>query len=274
MLQLADHPETSTLRCMIDSDLEKLNALHKLFGWLPNSERSEKQKLWHHPWFQFDALPWTLFRYYLVNSRIRPSEEVLRLKREKLEEVGRDWRSFTDYILHTVFSRACDDVDEIATSNLRCSPGITEGDISLKCSNFSRKKKVLNFALHDGSNEETLQLVFIPNEFPYNLSNGFHWTLWYNTPTQPYENERITEDISVKLTGCHEEDEETDFGWYVTLLTLLCFWSLNVVNFCHVTLTQLRISRQTKLLSPPQFLLYFCTLTVVLSYPVGTSIPA
>ena len=158
-----------------------------------------------------------------MNSRIRPSEEVLRLKREKLEEVGRDWRSFTDYILHTVFSRACDDVDEIATSNLRCSPGITEGDISLKCSNFSRKKKVLNFALHDGSNEETLQLVFIPNEFPYNLSNGFHWTLWYNTPTQPYENERITEDISVKLTGCHEEDEETDFGWYVTLLTLLCF---------------------------------------------------
>jgi hypothetical protein len=115
----------------------------------------------------------------------------LRLKREKLEEIGRDWRSFTDYILHTVFSRACDDVDENATSNLRCSPGITEDDISLKCSDFSRKKKVLNFALHDGSNEETLQLVFIPNEFPYNLSNGFHWTLWYNTPTQPYENERI-----------------------------------------------------------------------------------
>ena len=58
---------------------------------------------------------------------------------------------------------------------------------------------------------------------PYNLSNGFHWTLWYNTPTQPYENKRITEDISVNLTGCNEEDEETDFGWYVTLLTLLCF---------------------------------------------------
>lgn len=167
-----------------------------------------------------------------MDSRIRPSEAVLRLKREKLEEIGRDWRSFIDYILNTVFSRACDDVDEIATSNLRCSFGTTE-----EFSNFSRKKKVLNVALHDGSNEETLQLVFIPNEFPYNLSNGFHWTLWYNTPTQPYENERITEDISFKLKGCHEEDEETDFGWYVTL-TLLCFSAVNVVNFCHITLTQ------------------------------------
>ena len=131
------------------------------------------------------------------------------LKREKLGEIDRDWRSFTDYVLHTVFLRDFTDFDN--SSNLRCHLSTTKEDINYKHSTF--KKEVLNQALFDGINEETLQLVFIPNEFPYNLANGSHWTLWYNTSTQPYDNDRITEDISAKLRGCQGDDEEVDFGW-------------------------------------------------------------
>ena len=79
----------------------------------------------------------------------------------------------------------------------------------------------LNQALFDGISKETLQLVFIPNEFPYNLANGSHWTLWYNTSTQPYSNDRITEDISVKLRGCQGDDKEVDFGWCVVVINFL-----------------------------------------------------
>ena len=177
-----------------------------------------------------------------MNSRVRPSDEVLRLKREKLIEIDRDWRSFTDYILHSVFLRACADVNENATSKLQRHLVMTkedklQEDISHKNTKKFTKKEVLNHALCDGSNEETLQLAFFPNEFPYNLENGFHWTLWYNTPTQPYDNERITEDIIAKLRGCQDRDEEIDFGWYVTLLNFLNMCVVNLVSYCDVIQT-------------------------------------
>lgn len=149
------------------------------------------------------------------------------LKREKLGEIDRDWRSFTDYILHTVFLRDCTDVDNDTTSNLRCHLSTTTEDINSKHSTFYFKKEVLNQALFDGISKETLQLVFIPNEFPYNLANGSHWTLWYNTSTQPYDNDRITEDISAKLRGCQGDDEEVDFGW--------CVFDINFLHLCSVS---------------------------------------
>ena len=157
------------------------------------------------------------------------------LKREKLGEIDRDWRSFTDYVLHTVFLRDFTYVDNDTTSNLRCHLSTTKEVIDYKHSTFSFKKEVLNQALFDGINKETLQLVFIPNEFPYNLANGSHWTLWYNTSTQPYDNGRITEDISAKLRGC-QVDDEVDFGWYVIVknflhLCAVCFdWYRAVIQ--------------------------------------------
>ena len=71
----------------------------------------------------------------------------------------------------------------------------------------------------DGSNKEALQLqlVFLPNEFPFDFVDGLHSILWYNTPAQPQDNERMTEDISAKLRGCQDEDEKPYFVRYVTL---------------------------------------------------------
>jgi hypothetical protein len=112
------------------------------------------------------------FLFSLFCGRIRPSESVLQLKREKLMEIEEEWETFLDYILHTVFlrtcamealtggilsSQICSDADRISIcvadsgsanrseSSAHLSTLIKEGNMTIK------KKRVLNRALYDVS---------------------------------------------------------------------------------------------------------------------------
>jgi hypothetical protein len=127
-------------------------------------------------------------------------------KREKLLEIELEWENFTDYILHTVFSRVCSKDIKHASKQRHAATS----------SSVMNKKKVENRDLYEANTNETLECVFARNEFPYDLLDGQHWILWFNCAIKPYPNERISEEIISKLESLLGPEVDFDFGWYCT----------------------------------------------------------
>lgn len=124
------------------------------------------------------------------------------LKRRKLLEIESNWESFTDYILHTAFSRKLRDLADCGQLPKLTTPKLPH------C-----KKSVLDSTLYDGNNGELLQCAFVPNPFPYNLMDGNHWTLWYNCSTQPQCDKEITDDIQKMILTELGPTSPFDFAW-------------------------------------------------------------
>jgi hypothetical protein len=122
-------------------------------------------------------------------NSIRPSVETLEYKRLKLMEIYNNYDKFEDYILNTIFN----------------IPTI-ENEIT-------NKKYVLESMKFDLFNEK----VFIPNDFPYNISIGNHYVMWYATPNQPYSLDNITNDINLEIKKIlsNSNSEKYDFSWYI-----------------------------------------------------------
>ena len=76
-----------------------------------------------------------------------------------------------------------------------------------------KRKRIKYTVLYDGSNGVELQTRFLENSFPYNLSGGYHWILWYNCQQKPYSNDRITDDIQHNLTTNLGQEILFDFAW-------------------------------------------------------------
>lgn len=144
-------------------------------------------------------------------------------KRKKLLEIESEWEDFTDYILHTVFSRVCVTDIELFSEGIRSSDAAskelhvpTSSGHENAYSSVTRKKKIENRNLCAATTNETLECVFARNEFPYDLLDGQHWILWFNCTIKPYPNERISEEITSKLESLLGPDVDFDFGWYYT----------------------------------------------------------
>ena len=135
------------------------------------------------------------------------------LKRRKLQEIELNWESFTDYILHTAFSRKLAEptnrgrLPDLGSSELGTKPTLRNSRLV--------KRSIQDGTLYDGSNDEVLQCAFVPNPFPYNLIDGHHWTLWYNSSTQPHCDDMITEDIQKKIIAELGPTAPFDFAWQV-----------------------------------------------------------
>lgn len=139
------------------------------------------------------------------------------MKRRKLQEIESNWESFTDYILHTAFSRKLAEPNDIEQSSSlgHWKPGHV-------------KRSIVDSILYDGSNSEVLQCAFVPNPFPYNLIDGHHWTLWYNSSTQPHCDIMITEDVKREILAELGPTTPFDFAWQVIAnnFTLSCLYFL------------------------------------------------
>lgn len=158
------------------------------------------------------------------------------LKRRKLQEIELNWESFTDYILHTAFSRKLAEptdrgqLPDLGSSELGTKPTLRNSRLV--------KRSILDGTLYDGSNDEVLQCAFVPNPFPYNLIDGHHWTLWYNSSTQPHCDDMITEDIQKKIIAELGPTAPFDFAWqvqandcFLSCLFLLIFISASLLTF-------------------------------------------
>jgi hypothetical protein len=172
---------------------------------------------------------WHFFAAFILTKtnlnvcRIRPDEQLINLKRRKLQEIELNWESFTDYILHTAFSRKlAEPTDSGQLPDLGTSKLVSRSP--------HRKRSILDGTLYDGSNDEALQCVFVPNPFPYNLIDGHHWTLWYNCSSQPHCDGMITEDVRKQILAEVGPTAPFDFAWQVQLsyFNLSCPSSLRV----------------------------------------------
>jgi hypothetical protein len=117
-------------------------------------------------------------------NTIRPSPENIQRKRDRMEMVVSSWTSFDDYILHTIFGKP------------------------LKAAIVGDDKYAVSDRNVSG------MILFLPNEFPYNLEEGFHWVLWYGTAAQPCSDEEITEDVRRELLSLlGDSPPPFDFAW-------------------------------------------------------------
>lgn len=151
-----------------------------------------------------------------------------------------EWDSFTDYVLHTVFLRACD-LDEISSARSSSShpsdyhdqkaneAECLSGDLMTEHFKFSshsssyerlknKKKKVHNPKIYyvdnmKDRNSDLLEVIFQENPFPYNLDHGFHWIIWYNCHNQPYSNDLVTRDIQDNIFRLLGPGVSFDFAW-------------------------------------------------------------
>lgn len=147
-----------------------------------------------------------------------------------------EWNDFTDYVLHTVFLRSCD-IEEADSSSF---PSNHHDCIALPAHSIAtafeneyaefasdtrsnrkldnKKKKVKNPQLYDTDltvheADDVLCIVFQENPFPYNLTDGYHWILWYNCRRQPYPNDQVNEDIHSNILELVGHGTQFDFAW-------------------------------------------------------------
>ena len=172
----------------------------------------------------------------MIHLRIRPTELVVQMKREKLSEILLEWDNFTDYILHTVFLRSCS-IQEASSSavsshhygcaalpvpSFTAAFGVENSEFTSDSSSNrnldNKKKKVENPQLYDTNRmvheaNDVLRIVFQENPFPYNLIDGYHWILWYNCRSQPYPNDQVNEDVHSNVLRLAGAGVQFDFAW-------------------------------------------------------------
>ena len=158
------------IRNIISSDIQELDQLHTQYKWIPSS------------------------------VQIRPSPELLAVKRDKIDSIGMEWVSFKDYILHHVFQKP------------------------------SARRHFDNMLY--ATDDQVINLKsFQPNLFPYDIQQGQHWVMWYGQEAQDsLLIADITQDIDNELRKqlCIDSDSDIggsgsdiggsgnyDFAWYV-----------------------------------------------------------
>lgn len=112
-------------------------------------------------------------------SNIRPLKEVIEAKQNYFNNIERDYKSLKDYVLIEIFKKNC---------------------------------RMINGKLE---NVEIIsnELTFIPNKFPYNISNDTnHYILWYSF-NDGLSDELITKDINDEITKLVHNDN-FEFVWY------------------------------------------------------------
>ena len=133
-------------------------------------------------------------------KKIRPSPEIIAIKRIKMQEILDTWTTFADYVLYSVFDRP---IHQSADS----------------------KKIVI-----DCDGVEGL-MCFRDNEFPYDIE-GRHSVLWYGTSQQPYSFEEINKDVQSEIERVVGNDQ-FDFAWYVNpKMTIPEFFHVQVFWTC------------------------------------------
>jgi hypothetical protein len=110
---------TSIYRQEINNNIENLNMLNKYYNWIPNE------------------------------YTIRPSLNILALKKYNIEDINLNWHSIKDYIFHYIFNRPY-------------------------YKNENYKNAVLNHIFEE-------KWIFSESQFRYNLpDNSNHYILWNN----------------------------------------------------------------------------------------------
>jgi hypothetical protein len=144
------------IRSCISSALSDLDTLHEIYKWIPSSEQ------------------------------IRPSPELILLKKAKIELIQSKWVSFKDYVLHTVFQK----------------PYIT---------------RLFDNLLYVDDDNISNEKVFELCKFPYNMEVGQHYVLWYGQEKQgELTAEGISNDIEQEITKrLLDPHGYFDFAWYI-----------------------------------------------------------
>jgi len=136
----------------ISSDKNELDVLYESYKWIPNSRC------------------------------IRPTEDMKLKKSDFYNNINKNWVSFEDYILYSIFNS-----EKIITKNIRSSKRI----------NIENEKR------------------FVPNMFPYQLEEGGqHWVMWYGTHSKTLSDEQISKDIEDKLRSFVGPNVLFNFAWY------------------------------------------------------------
>jgi hypothetical protein len=137
------------LRCGISSSIEVLENFHEVHSWIPSK------------------------------AQIRPPQEVIQKKLDRIIELGAEWNSMTDYLLANIFHK----------------PSTR--------SSHSNRLEVLDRDIEG-------LVIFAPNEFPYQVS-GCHWILWFGT--FEIDKQQITNELTIRLQE-HLGHDNFDFVWY------------------------------------------------------------
>jgi hypothetical protein len=140
----------------IHSDIEQLNRLNQVYPWIPN-ERS-----------------------------IRPKNEDIAVKNQRIREISEQWVSMKDYILHHVFDQQCSYDDQ------------------------QHGKRVCR------SLPDHPVWAFCPSTFRYDLPEyANHYVLWYSDGdhSQDYHEEFINNQIQDWIWKLVNNDK-FDFAWY------------------------------------------------------------
>jgi hypothetical protein len=137
------------LRCGISSSVEVLENFHEVHSWIPSK------------------------------AQIRPPQEVIQKKLDRIIELGAEWNSMTDYLLANIFHK----------------PSTR--------SSHSNRLEVLDRDIEG-------LVIFAPNEFPYQVS-GCHWILWFGT--FEIDKQQITNELTIRLQE-HLGHDNFDFVWY------------------------------------------------------------
>ncbi len=128
-----------------------------------------------------------LFPWVPNSNQIRPTQDVIDQKLSVLQEIESQWRSVKDYIAHK------------------------ELGVDFNHDYFSRKKYVDYDLIVD-------IIRFNPNNFPYQLSTGYHYILWVS-PTKEFPNgvipdEHINCEIQNAIVKIAGENSKFRFFWY------------------------------------------------------------
>lgn len=148
---------TQRLARKISSEYEDLDVLHDQYKFVPNRDG------------------------------VRPSPEAKIAKAEKLEELSRNWKDFTDFIYVSVFELPAVDLPD-------------------------GKKTVAN--RHKDRLDKKM-FVFQKQMFPYLIHEGHHWVMWYATKEQEKSDEEVTADVNNELKKLTNSDDGFEFGWYI-----------------------------------------------------------
>lgn len=141
------------LRSRVSSDIDELSLLHERYWWLP------------------------------TGYTIRPTNDVLAIKYNVMDNIEKEWRSLRDFVLHIVFMQTVIRIDDRL-----CCP------------------EIINIA----------QWKFEPCMFPYNLEKGAnHWILWNSKYDYSKEfDDDLINAVLTRFITCKVISNNFDFAWY------------------------------------------------------------